>query len=98
MTTQKQVFQASSRFRWNAFKWISRLVFFFLALMIPVVWIALANVNDIFLPGLSKIDTSKNAHPALPKDLNKKEKSKYHGYDDFLTVKHKNSLLTVKEN
>ena len=40
MNKEKQVFQASSPLRWKTFQWLSRLVIFFLALLVPVVWIA----------------------------------------------------------
>ena len=93
MSNQRQIFQTSSKFRWNTFKWISRLLIFFLLLMIPMVWIAMANVNRIFLPGLSKYDYKKLTNPSTPREFSKKEKRKYHGFDDFLKVKNQNNLL-----
>jgi peptidoglycan-N-acetylglucosamine deacetylase len=97
MSPTKQIFQTSSRLRWNTFKWTSRLLLFFLALMVPVVWIAMGKVNNVFLPGLSKFDTTKNANPLVPKGLSEKEKNKYHGYSDFLKLKKQNSLLAADE-
>lgn len=97
MDQNKQIFQTSSRLRWNTFKWISRLLLFFLVLMIPVVWIAMGKVNNVFLPGLSKFDTTKLAKPFVPKGLSKKEQRKYHGYNDFLKLRHQNNLLVAAE-
>ena len=96
MSTQQQIFQTSSKIRWNTFKWTSRLLLFSLILMIPVVWIAMANVNNTFLPGLSKSDYQK-INPTNTKSFSKKEDLKYHGYDDFLKVKNQNSLLIAAE-
>ncbi len=97
MAPQKQIFQTSTKFRWNTFKWISRLILFSLLLMIPVVWIAMVNVNNTFLPGLSKTDTTK-INQSHPKGFSQKEKRKYHGgMEDFLKVKKQNALLTAAE-
>ena len=97
MSPQKQIFQTSTRYRWNTFKWVSRLIIFFLLLMIPVVWIAMVNVNNTFLPGLSKTDTAK-IKQLHPKGFSQKEKRKYHGgMEDFLKVKKQNTLLSASE-
>ncbi|HEY6064423.1 MAG TPA: glycosyl hydrolase family 18 protein, partial [Chitinophagaceae bacterium] len=65
--------------------------------MIPVVWIAMGKVNNTFLPGLSKVDTTRNLHPSAPRGMNKKEQKKYRGFEDFLKAKNKNSLLVAAE-
>src|SRR5271169_1290826 len=97
MSPQRQIFQTSSRFRWNAYKWTTRLVLFFLALMIPIVWIALARDHKPFLPGLSKVGTTKS--PLIqPKGFTKKEEKKYQGFDAFLKVKQQNALLAASES
>ena len=93
MSPQKQIFQTSSRLRGNTFKWAGRLLLFFLLLMIPVVWIAMANVNSIFLPGLSRLSNKKSNNAPAAKSFNKKEKRKYHGFEDYLKVKHQNSVI-----
>ena len=98
MNAPKQIFQTSSKLRWNTFKWAGRLVLFFLVLMVPVVWIAMGKVNNTFLPGLSKMDTTKNPHPSVPRGLNKKEQKKYRGgFEDFLKAKNQIRLLTTAE-
>ncbi|MFI5134068.1 MAG: glycosyltransferase [Chitinophagales bacterium] len=97
MSPQRQIFQTSSRVRWNTFKWISRLFLFFLLLMIPVVWIAMARNSTQLLPGLSKTDTTKSSL-TIPKGFTKKEEKKYRGgIDAFLKVKQKNNLLAAAE-
>lgn len=73
-----------------------RLALFFLLLMIPVVWIAMAFDARPLLPGLSNISYKKIA-PVFPRGFNKKEKRKYHGYADFLKVKQQNALLAKNE-
>jgi hypothetical protein len=79
MTPPKQIFQTSSRLRWKTFKWVSRLLLFFLVLMIPVVWIAMGDVNGTFLPGLSRVDYKKLINPPVPKGFNKKKKENITG-------------------
>lgn len=96
MSADQQIFQTSSKIRWNTFKWLGRLALFFLILMIPIVWIAMGTVNNTLLPGLSKSDYVKiNLSPA--NSFNKRENKKYHGYDDFLKVKKQNTLLINEE-
>lgn len=93
MSQPKQIFQTTSKLRWNTFKWTGRLLLFFLVLLVPVVWIAMGKVNNILLPGLSKIDTTRNANLFVPKGLSKREQKKYHGYKDFLKASEKKNLL-----
>lgn len=98
MDTQKQVFQTSSKFRWNTFRWVSRLFILFVVLMIPVVWIALARG---YKPELPSVDQSayKKIIQAKPKDFTKAEAKRYKGFEDFLNVKHKNnSLINAEKN
>lgn len=97
MSPQRQIFQTSSRLRWNTFKWSGRLAIFFLLLTIPVVWIAWTNHKEQLLPGLSKIDYSKNDKPSDAHLLTKKEEKKYHGFDAFLKLKKQNALLAAAE-
>ena len=97
MSPQRQIFQTSSRLRWNTFKWSSRLAIFFLLLMIPVAWIAWSRDKKNQLPGLSKIGYSKNDKPSDAHLLTKKEEKKYHGFDAFLKMKKQNALLAAAE-
>lgn len=97
MNPQRQIFQTSSRIRWNTFKWTSRLALFFLLLMIPIVWIAWTRDKKQELPGLSKIDYTKNNNPSASHGFTKKEIAKYHGYDAFLKIKKQNSILAAAE-
>ncbi|HYM93482.1 MAG TPA: glycosyltransferase [Chitinophagaceae bacterium] len=96
MSPQRQIFQTSSRLRWNTFRWVGRLILFFFLLMIPIVWIALARDHRPFLPGLSKIDTTKSPL-THPKGFTPKEEKKYRGFNAFLKVKQQNSLLAAVE-
>ena len=57
----------------------------------------MGDVNSSFLPGLSRYDYKKLINPPVPKGFNKKEKRRYHGFEDFLKVKHQNNLLAVAE-
>ena len=99
MQKQRQIFQTSSRLRWNSFKWISRLFLFFLVLIIPVVWIAMANLIKPDLPTLKNEDSvyRKLVHPAQDVSFSKKEFKKYHGFEDFLKIKKRNSFLAAVE-
>ena len=99
MSPQKQIFQTSSRIRWRAFSWASRLFIFLLLLMIPIVWIALVRAHKPGLPQLFSSDTvsGKTISPVLPLAFNKKEQKKYKGFNDFLKVKSKNEELIRKE-
>lgn len=97
MSSQPQIFQTSSRLRWNTFKWTGRTAIFFTLLMIPVVWITLAKDPRPFLPGLSKYDFNK-INPTHPKGFTKKEEIKYKGgFNAFLKVKRQNALLAAAE-
>ncbi|MES1218845.1 MAG: glycosyltransferase, partial [Bacteroidota bacterium] len=96
MSSKQQIFQTSSKLRWYAFKWVGRLVLFFLLLMIPVIWIAMSYDSIPMLPGLSKEGYEK-IHPVQMKGFSKREKRKYRGYEDFLKEKKQNTLLTASE-
>ncbi|WP_276479844.1 polysaccharide deacetylase family protein [Paraflavitalea pollutisoli] len=96
MSSEKQVFQTTSKWRWRAFQWTSRLVVFALVLMIPVVIVTLARGLKPGLPLLaSKADALHELpHPVEPAGFNKKETKKYKGFDAFLRAKDKNEQLT----
>src|SRR5262245_29661469 len=83
MNSQKQIFQTSSRFRWHTFRWAGRLLLFFFLLMIPIVWIAIANGYKPLLPGVldpyKRIDTRTQVKGFSPKD-----NKKYLGFNEFL--------------
>lgn len=96
MSSEKQVFQTNSRWRWRTFQWSGRLVAFALVLMIPVVIVTLARGLKPGLPLLaSKADAQHELpHPVSPAGFNKKETKKYKGFDAFLRAKEKNEQLT----
>lgn len=96
MSSEKQVFQTNTKWRWRTFQWTGRLVAFALVLMIPVVIITLARGLKPGLPLLaSKADALHElAHPVEPAGFNKKETKKYKGFDAFLRAKDKNEQLT----
>ncbi|OQY96168.1 MAG: glycosyl transferase family 2 [Sphingobacteriales bacterium UTBCD1] len=97
MNSQKQIFQTSSRLRWNTFRWIGRVSLFFILLMVPVVWITLAIDPRPLLPGLSKSDFNK-IDPTQPKGFTKKEAIKYKGgFNAFLKIKRAKSMLAAAE-
>lgn len=96
MPGQKQIFQTSSRRRWNAFRWSGRLVFFFFLLMIPVVWIAVARGYKPVLPSLSSNDYKKLDNPTQPKGFSKQDTKKYHGFHEFLKLHQQNKQGNVK--
>lgn len=97
MPAERQIFQTSSPFRWNTFKWTSRIFLFFLLLMIPVVWLALALEKKPPLPGLSE-NVEKELVLNRSKGFTLKERKKYHGYADFIKLKKQNFLLARSEN
>lgn len=99
MNSQKQIFQTSSRTRWRAFSWASRLFIFLLVLMIPIVWIALARSDKPGLPQLISSDTvsGKTINPVHPRPLTRREGKKYKGFNDFLKAKQKNEEIIRKE-
>ena len=78
MNKQKQIFQTTSRFRWNTFRWLGRLFLFIILLLIPVVWIAIANGYKPLLPGLWVDDYKKNNKLTQPKGFSQKDDKKYH--------------------
>jgi peptidoglycan-N-acetylglucosamine deacetylase len=96
MITQKQIFQTTSRFRWNTFRWLGRLFLFIFLLMIPVVWIAIANGYKPLLPLLWVDDYKKNDKLVQPKGFSKKDDKKYQGFYEFLKSHQQNKLVTGK--
>lgn len=96
MSSEQQVFQTNSRWRWRTFQWTTRLVMAALVLMIPVVIITLARGLKPGLPMLANQADAQHqlSHPVEPAGLNKKESRKYKGFDAFLRAKDKNEQLT----
>jgi cellulose synthase/poly-beta-1,6-N-acetylglucosamine synthase-like glycosyltransferase/spore germination protein YaaH/peptidoglycan/xylan/chitin deacetylase (PgdA/CDA1 family) len=84
MNTQKQIFQTSSRLRWRAVSWAGRIFFFILLIMIPMVWIVIANGYKPLLPELLGENYKKNDNPITPKEFSKKDDKKYRGFQEFL--------------
>jgi len=95
MTPAKQIFQTSSSLRWRTFQWISRLIIFFLVLMIPVVWIAWRSDIKPLLPSFSP--TYIKSQEKNPRGFSKKETAKYLGIGAFLKAKQHNASLIAAE-
>ena len=83
MGHQKQVFQTASRWRWHTFRWTGRLFLFFILLLIPVVWIAVADGYKPLLPGLAESYKKLDARTQV-KGLSEKDHKKYLGFNEFL--------------
>jgi len=96
MNEQKQVFQTSSRIRWNTFRWAGRLFLFFILLLIPVVWMAVVNGYKPLLPGLWSDDYKKNNKLAQPKVFSQKDNEKYKGFYEFLRSHQLNKQSSAK--
>ncbi len=95
MDNNKQVFQNSSKKRWTAFKWSSRMLIFFGLLLIPIFYITLKEGIKPLLPKLTneaQIGQSLK-HPITPTVLDKRELKKYKGFDAFLRSKAKIDAL-----
>ena len=97
MVPHKQVFETESKLRWNTFKWVSRILIFLLILIVPVVWISLANINVILLPKLEKTDYARNKNLVLPKGLTKADAKRYQGFQKFLEAKNQNNIYIARE-
>lgn len=95
MSTDKQIFQTNSRWRWRTFQWTGRFILFALLLMVPVVIITLARGLKPGLPLLTnEADIIHHlSNPSFPAGLNKKEARKYKGFETFLREKEKNTRL-----
>jgi peptidoglycan-N-acetylglucosamine deacetylase len=96
MNTQKQIFQTSSRLRWYAISWIGRLFFLILLLMIPLVWIAIANGYKPLLPNLWTDDYKKIENRTEVKEFSKKDNKKYQGFQDVLRAHQSNKQVAGK--
>jgi cellulose synthase/poly-beta-1,6-N-acetylglucosamine synthase-like glycosyltransferase/spore germination protein YaaH/peptidoglycan/xylan/chitin deacetylase (PgdA/CDA1 family) len=92
---EKQVFQASSPLRWKTFQWLSRLVIFFLVLLIPIVWIAWKVDIKPRLPLFSQ--SHKKSSETIPRDFTRKEAAKYKGIAAFLKAKQHNDSVIAAE-
>jgi cellulose synthase/poly-beta-1,6-N-acetylglucosamine synthase-like glycosyltransferase/spore germination protein YaaH/peptidoglycan/xylan/chitin deacetylase (PgdA/CDA1 family) len=95
MNKEKQVFQASSPWRWKTFQWLSRLVIFFLALLIPVVWIAWKIDIKPQLPLFSQ--SHRKSPETNSPGLTKKEAAKYKGFASFFKAKQHNASVIAAE-
>ena len=91
MSNTKQIFQTSSKWRWQTFKWTGRFILFIIVLMIPIVIITLARVIKPGLPILSNESDSLHrlANPVTPAGLTQKELKKYKSFSNFLQAKDK---------
>jgi cellulose synthase/poly-beta-1,6-N-acetylglucosamine synthase-like glycosyltransferase/spore germination protein YaaH/peptidoglycan/xylan/chitin deacetylase (PgdA/CDA1 family) len=96
MNSQKQIFQTSSRFRWNTFRWTGRLFLLILLLTIPVLWVAIAGGYKPLLPLLWVDDYKTNNNLAQPKGFSKKDDKKYQGIHEFLKLHQQNKLVAGK--
>jgi cellulose synthase/poly-beta-1,6-N-acetylglucosamine synthase-like glycosyltransferase/spore germination protein YaaH/peptidoglycan/xylan/chitin deacetylase (PgdA/CDA1 family) len=95
MNKEKQVFQASSPLRWKTFQWLSRLVIFFLVLLIPVVWIAWKVDIKPQLPLFSQ--SHKKSREIIPRESTKEEAARYKGFAAFLRAKQHNDSVIAAE-
>ncbi len=86
MATQKQIFQTTSRVRWNTFRWIGRLILVALLLMIPLVWIAVAEGYKPLLPTLWADEFKKLDSRTQVKGFSQSDTKKYHGFNEFLRL------------
>lgn len=95
MSNSKQIFQTNSKWRWQTFKWTTRIIIFSIILMIPVVIITLARGIKPGLPILANDNDSLHrlTNPVIPAGLNEKELKKYNGFTSFLKVKEKIDIL-----
>ena len=85
MGNTKQIFQTSSRFRWHTYRWTGRLILAILVLMIPAVWIAVAQGYKPLLPFLSENNYVKlSKAPVQPKSFSKQDNKRYQGFHQFL--------------
>src|SRR5262245_51482167 len=98
MAAQKQIFQTSSRLRWNTFRWAGRLLFFFVLLTIPIVWVAVARGYKPSLPGLSADNYKMLERPVQPRGFSKQDNKKYHGFHEFLKSHQQNKVVVNKPN
>src|SRR5690349_1798026 len=92
---EKQVFQASSPLRWKTFQWLSRLVIFFLILLVPVVWIAWKIDIKPRLPLFSQ--THRKSKEIKTAELSRKDSARYKGIAAFLRAKQHNDSVIVAE-
>lgn len=83
MNRGKQVFETDSKVKWNTFKWVSRVVLLPLLLIVPVILFSIGR-SQPFLPRLEKAGFKKDKNLVIPKGLNKKELTKYRGFQKFL--------------
>lgn len=95
MSTTKQIFQTSSKWRWRMFQWAGRLVLLALVLMVVLVIITMAKGIKPGLPVLSSdADTLRRvAQPVIPAAFNERDLKKYKGFDDFLKERNKEEAL-----
>lgn len=95
MSTKKQIFQTTTKNRWKAFQWSSRVLVFLILLMIPIFIITLKRGLKPVLPILTSeySDTKNLSNPTVPSNLTTKELLKYKGFDAFLRLKEKNEKL-----
>ncbi|HEY2721979.1 MAG TPA: glycosyl hydrolase family 18 protein, partial [Chitinophagaceae bacterium] len=95
MNKEKQIFQTTSPLRWKTFQWFTRMVIFFLVLLIPVVWIAWKmDINPklpLFFQG------HKKSNNTIPPAFTKKDSARYKGIANFLKAKQHNASLIAAE-
>ncbi len=87
--SDNQIFQSKSPRRWQIFQWSSRLFLFALALVIPIVWIALSRGYKPNLPLLTNDEFSvKKLNKAeSPRPFTLKENKKYTGFSNYFDAK-----------
>ncbi len=87
--SENQIFQSKSPRRWQIFQWSSRLILFCLALVIPIVWIALSRGYKPHLPLLTNDEFSvkKLNKPESPRPFSPKDNKKYTGFSNYFDAK-----------
>src|SRR5258706_10231130 len=96
MGSSKQVFETSSRLRWKAFQWLSRIFIFLLLITIPIAWIAYKLHTDPQFVSLYFSKHIKSSNKISP-GLTNKEAKKYTGYGAFIKARQKNAQLINEE-
>ena len=95
MSSNKQIFQTTTKARWKIFQWSTRILIFGILLLIPVFIITLNRGLKPSLPLLNNVynDVTTLSNPTIPVVLDKQELKKYKGFDAFLRMKEKNEKL-----
>jgi peptidoglycan-N-acetylglucosamine deacetylase len=97
MSPNKQIFQTSSPWRGDVFKWTGRSIFYILLLLIPVIIIAYFQKNPALPKLFSKDRNLTKAKPQKQDYFTPFENKKYTGINNYLE-KNKNNDTLIKAN